>query len=203
MIPKALFVIGLLTCEVIRFPHRMRHKRAMQQGRVRDSRISGGDVALDLLAFSAMEILPLIFVFSGWLRFADLRLPPGLSASATLLGGLAFAAGLWLLRRAHRDLAANWTPTVQILESHRLITGGVYARIRHPIYAAVWLMALAQALLLHNWIAGPAGLLGFLLVYWIRVPREERMMEDHFGDEYRRYREHTPAILPRRTPPGR
>ncbi len=198
LLPKVLFTLGLILAEAIRFPHRRRHKREWQQGRLSDNRLSAPEFALDLLAFCGMEILPLLNVFTGWFDFADVHISRPAAAAATVMGTGVFAAGLWLLRRAHRELAANWTPTVQILQSQRLVTSGIYARLRHPIYAAVWLMALAQALLLHNGLAGPAGLLGFLPVYWIRVPREERMMQDHFGDEYRAYRERTGGILPRR-----
>jgi protein-S-isoprenylcysteine O-methyltransferase Ste14 len=48
--------------------------------------------------------------------------------------------------------------TLEVREQHALVTTGVYSRVRHPMYSA-W--ALAQALLLPNWIAGPAGLIGF------------------------------------------
>ena len=78
-----------------------------------------------------------------------------------------------------------------------LVTQGVYQYIRHPIYAAVWLTGLAQLSLLANWIAGLAGLLSFLPVYLVRVAREERMMLDHFGDEYRAYMNRTGTIMPR------
>ena len=74
---------------------------------------------------------------------------------------------------------------------------GVYRYIRHPIYAVVWLSSIAQALLLQNWIAGLAGLIFFLPVYLVRVPREEQMMLDHFGQEYQTYLEHTGRIFPK------
>lgn len=83
-----------------------------------------------------------------------------------------------------------------IAEEHKLVTEGVYAHIRHPIYVAVWLTGLAQLLMLANWIAGPACLILYLPVYLVRVPREEGMMRDHFGDEYRAYAERTGAIFP-------
>ena len=42
-----------------------------------------------------------------------------------------------------------------------LVTEGIYGRVRHPMYTAFWLWAVAQALLLPNWIAGFSGLIGF------------------------------------------
>jgi protein-S-isoprenylcysteine O-methyltransferase Ste14 len=65
------------------------------------------------------------------------------------------------------------------------------------MYASQALYSLAQALLLHNWIAGMAGVASFLSLYLVRVPREERMMLDHFGDAYRAYAARTGRIVPR------
>jgi protein-S-isoprenylcysteine O-methyltransferase Ste14 len=64
------------------------------------------------------------------------------------------------------------------------------------MYSAFWLWALAQALLLPNWIAGFSGLVGFGVLYFGRVGREERMMLDAFGDEYRAYAARTRRIIP-------
>jgi protein-S-isoprenylcysteine O-methyltransferase Ste14 len=61
----------------------------------------------------------------------------------------------------------------------------------------MWLWAVAQPLLLHNWIAGFGLILLFIPLYLIRVPREERMMLEHFGDEYRDYMRRTGRIFPR------
>jgi protein-S-isoprenylcysteine O-methyltransferase Ste14 len=107
------------------------------------------------------------------------------------------AASLWLLWRSHADLGRNWSPTLQIVQEQRLITEGVYGRIRHPIYAAIWLWGIAQALLPHNWIAGLAGLALFLPVYLYRMPREEQIMAEHFGEAYHAYASRTGRVLPR------
>ncbi|HOO53782.1 MAG TPA: hypothetical protein PLX30_06035, partial [Methanothrix sp.] len=60
------------------------------------------------------------------------------------------------------------------------------------------LWAVAQLLLLQNWIAGPAFLVASIPLYVARIPREEEMMLDQFGDEYRRYLERTGRVVPRR-----
>jgi protein-S-isoprenylcysteine O-methyltransferase Ste14 len=105
--------------------------------------------------------------------------------------------GIWLLWRSHVDLGRHWSPTLEVRDGHTLVTGGVFSRIRHPMYAAHWVWALGQILLLQNWIVGPSMLALFLPMYFYRVGREERMMLDHFGDEYRGYMKRTGRIVPR------
>jgi protein-S-isoprenylcysteine O-methyltransferase Ste14 len=65
------------------------------------------------------------------------------------------------------------------------------------MYTAFWLWTLAQAILLPNWIAGFAGILGFGTLYLIRVGREEEMLLETFGDEYRDYMRRTGRVIPR------
>ncbi len=117
--------------------------------------------------------------------------------SATGLGIIPFVyVALWLFYRTHKDLGRNWSVTLEVRDQHTLVTKGVYNRVRHPMYSAFWLWALAQALLLPNWIAGPAGLVGFGTLFLLRVQREEAMMIETFGEDYRRYMERTSRILP-------
>jgi protein-S-isoprenylcysteine O-methyltransferase Ste14 len=61
----------------------------------------------------------------------------------------------------------------------------------------MWLWGVAQVLLLQNWIAGLATLIFFGIVYFRRVPREEQMMIDNFGDEYRAYIQQTGRVFPK------
>ncbi|MHC4708716.1 MAG: isoprenylcysteine carboxylmethyltransferase family protein, partial [Planctomycetota bacterium] len=62
--------------------------------------------------------------------------------------------------------------------------------------AAHWLWAIAQLLLLHNLIAGPAMVVTFLPLYITRVPREEQMLLKHFGRQYRDYMTRTGRLIP-------
>lgn len=53
------------------------------------------------------------------------------------------------------------------------------------MYTSGWLLGIAQALLLWNWVVALAGLASFALLYFLRVRREEQMMLDRFGEAYR------------------
>jgi protein-S-isoprenylcysteine O-methyltransferase Ste14 len=111
--------------------------------------------------------------------------------------GLLFAiATLWMFRLTHKALGRNWSVSLDVREGHRLVTDGIYSRVRHPMYSAFWLWAVAQALLLPNWVAGFAGLVGFGTLFFGRVAREERMMLEMFGDSYRAYMERTDRVFP-------
>ena len=107
------------------------------------------------------------------------------------------AASLYIFWRSHVNLRHNWSPSLQISQEQTLITDGIYTYIRHPMYAAELLFCLGQLLLLPNWIAGLSGLFSFLLLYCVRVPQEEKMMEEAFGNAYVQYKKRTEAIIPR------
>ena len=186
---KIVFLIGFVVGSVVR----RLYARPNRRHDVADRRPQVADMLLMALAAAGFGILPLLYVLSPWLDFADYHLPAGLG----WVGVPVFAAALWLLWRSHVDLGRHWSATLQVRKDHSLVTTGVYSRIRHPMYAAHWLWGVAQALLLQNWLAGPAMLVFFVPLYLLRVRREEKMLLDHFGQEYRSYMGRTGRVIPR------
>ena len=138
-------------------------------------------------------ILPLFYIFSSWFDFADFFLPAWLR----WIGVVLFAGAAILLWKTHRDLGRNWTPTLGIREDHTLVTKGIFKSIRHPMYTAHLLWALAQPLILTNWIVGFSFLVTQILQYLLRIKPEEQMMLDLFGDQYQEYMNNTGRFLPR------
>lgn len=102
-----------------------------------------------------------------------------------------------MLWRTHRALGSNWSDSIELQDNHTLATTGIYARIRHPMYSAHLVIAIGQSLLLGNWIAGPSFLVLQLPFYPLRMPVEERLLLQRFGEEYRRYMERTGRLLPK------
>ena len=124
-------------------------------------------------------------------RFGWSHMPPVVALAGDLLVLLGWLA-LYYVFRANTYAAA----TIQLAPDHKIISTGPYALVRHPMYAGFWLMALGQALLLPNWVAGSAGLVGFGILFFGRVGREEAMMTAAFGEEYRAYMRRTARVVP-------
>jgi len=190
-----VFLIGAVIWFIIRIPARRRARKTAVKLSGRGLR----EKALMAVSLTGLGIIPLAYITSNlesarfrFLSFADRPFVPALA----WLGTLVFAASLWLFYRTHKDLGRNWSVSLDIRESHKLITSGVYALVRHPMYSAFWLWAIAQALLLPNWVAGFAGIVGFGILFFGRVGEEERLMCDAFGDEYRAYMRRTSRVLP-------
>jgi protein-S-isoprenylcysteine O-methyltransferase Ste14 len=187
-IAKAILVIGAVSWFVIRLPHQKRSWKT----KTRLDRRTLREKILLTCSFTGLGIIPFIYVFSGVPRFADYPFQPVLA----WLGTAMFAAALWLFFRVHRELGRNWSDSLEVREQHALVTGGLYRYVRHPMYTAFFMWAVAQALLLPNWIAGPAGLVGFGTLFLFRVGQEEQMMLDSFGEEYRAYMKRTARLIP-------
>ncbi|MEM7733630.1 MAG: protein-S-isoprenylcysteine O-methyltransferase, partial [Pseudomonadota bacterium] len=148
--------------------------------------------------FLSMGIIPVLYLATKGtafdvLAFANYNLPLGL----TVTGALLVPAFAYLFWRSHYDLGRNWSATLEMREDHNLVTNGVYKRVRHPMYSAIWIAAIAQPLLIHNLIGGALVVLAFGAMCILRIPQEEEMMISNFGEEYRDYMARTGRIFPK------
>jgi protein-S-isoprenylcysteine O-methyltransferase Ste14 len=186
---KIIWCAGVVAWFVIRYPHARRSRRTAKQ------RVAYRKLELVLLSISTLGlgIVPAIYVFSGQPRFASYPL----QTWQVFAGAVIFLASLVLFRRTHSALGRNWSVTLEVRENHALITDGIYKYVRHPMYSAFWLWAIAQAFLLPNWIAGFSGVVGFGTLYLMRVRHEEQMMLETFGNTYAEYAERTGRIFPK------
>jgi len=185
---EIIFFVGFVAGSVVRkvYTARSRGEKAVRRHKS----------TLDIVLISAAGgglAAPLLYLFSPWLDFANYDLPGWTGWVGTVI----FAGAILLLWRSHADLGRNWSATLKIRSGHSLVTGGIYRHIRHPMYAAHLLWAIAQVLLLANWIAGWALLVTFIPLYLVRAPKEERMMLEHFGEQYRSYISRTGRLIPR------
>lgn len=183
-----IWALMLVTWCAMRYPAMRRARR--QKTRV--DRRSALDISLLVTCTFGLVVMPIVWRLGIFDGFAD----RGQGIVLLILGTLTGIGFLWLFRRSHKDLGKNWSVTLEVREGHQLVTGGVYAHVRHPMYASFLLWGITQALLIPNWIAGLAGLVAVMALYAFRQSREEAMMRDTFGADYDAYCARTKRLVP-------
>lgn len=184
-----IWLTGYVGMTVIRIPHSMRNRANVVVEAHKDTQeafLIGG-------MLFAMMMLPLLHLATGCFALADYRLP----AWAMWTGAGLQLPFLWLFWRSHADLGRNWSPGLEVHDRHMLVTEGIYAKVRHPMYAALWLAVLAQPLLIQNWIAGFVVVPTYAAMWFLRVPVEEAMMRKTFGEDYDAYCRRAGRLFPK------
>ena len=146
-----------------------------------------------LLLFVSAAVIAAYAVAPRPLGWASLPLPEALRWTGLPLAVAAFA----LLEWAQSALGRNWSLRVQVLTSHELVISGPYRRVRHPMYAAGLLASVSVLLLSANWLVGGIWLVMCVWQFALRIPLEEKLMTEQFGDAYRQYARTTGRLIPR------
>jgi protein-S-isoprenylcysteine O-methyltransferase Ste14 len=144
-----------------------------------------GTVVLAVAAIAAIVLVGPLFapftVDAPWVR---------LIGSGVLLGSTLFA--IW----ARLALGSSWSVGPQAATDRGLRTDGPYAITRHPIYTGLLGMLLGSALLGglgQAIVIVPAG----LVIAWLKIRSEERLLLATFPEAYAAYRQRVPALIPR------
>ncbi len=113
------------------------------------------------------------------------------------LGVLLAVLPLFFLAWVHRHLDTQWSIALELQQGHKLITTGPYERIRHPMYLGVFVYTIGLVLISLDLLVA----VFFLFTIWVnyrRIPEEEQMMIDQFGEEYLEYVKRSGKLLPSR-----
>lgn len=131
-------------------------------------------------------------LLSVLLRRKQWPAPVSCATGAALIG----AAAAYGLPGTHA-LGRNRTPLPQPKSDGKLVTTGIYAHVRHPLYASVMAAGFGWALL---WRSGPALLLAAVQAIFLRekAKEEEARMCVRFPD-YAAYAKRVPRFLPQLT----
>lgn len=103
------------------------------------------------------------------------------------LGTILIIAGLSGIAAARYQLGRSFAIKA---EAHQLVTRGIYAKIRNPIYVSGIVFLAGLVLILHRpqlWLAMPV----IIVMQTVRARREARVLEAAFGEAYREYRRQT------------
>jgi len=100
---------------------------------------------------------------------------------------------LWWVQWA---LDIQFDGTLHTQADHNLIQHGPYHWVRHPMYTVLFLMGFGWFLLTANWFVVVPLMIGIALIVLSRVKKEEDMLMNLFGDDYRNYMKRTGRFLP-------
>lgn len=142
--------------------------------------------------FGLMAFLVMYLFGMKWIDAFRFPLPDWLRWAGFVFGLLAVA--FWTWTQIHLD--TQWSAQLQLTEGHHLVTTGPYALVRHPLYAGMFGWCLALTLLTANWIFLAICGLSIIGLAW-RIPKEEQMMLEAFGDEYKAYMQRTGRYFPK------
>jgi protein-S-isoprenylcysteine O-methyltransferase Ste14 len=142
--------------------------------------------------------IQMLAFFSAGFGGIHLALP---AASPLALGEAAAVAALMLLAlglftSAARAMGANWSIVARMREGHELVTAGVFAYLRHPIYTAIGSFLIAMAVAFGHEYALILALPLFAIGTGIRVHEEEKLLRGEFGAAYEDYAARVKRFLP-------
>jgi len=136
----------------------------------------------------------------GWVM-AAYRLSPLLYAASGMWRWVLYAAQLVIavviFRCVRQTGAGDFLGISQFhsatVHPRKLVTSGWYARVRHPLYLYSALFLALNPVMTARWFL----LTIFSVTYFIVGGLiEERRLLKEFGDEYRRYRQRVPFMIP-------
>ena len=154
-------------------------------------------VALALFAPFLFGGIILYAILPSWIMFLSIPLPDWFRLIMLGVAALSIPFTLW----GYRTLGKNWVHALdpsKFLQrkSETLVTSGPYQYARNPIYLGAFGFVIALALVAANWLLLLPALAIVTLIY-TRIGKEEAMLTDRFGDEYREYMKRTPRFIPR------
>jgi protein-S-isoprenylcysteine O-methyltransferase Ste14 len=145
-------------------------------------------------------------VWGGFIVIAFLLMWPFRSAHfytnwfAWAPAAIFFLLGFSIYRAAFQSFNRTQVSGLAELEPHRhrqqLITTGIRARVRHPIY-------LGHLCEIAGWCVGTGLVALYVLAVFavvtgaVMIRMEDRELEARFGEAYRKYRQRVPAVVPR------
>ncbi|MBD3173118.1 hypothetical protein GF326_11660 [Candidatus Bathyarchaeota archaeon] len=156
---------------------------------------SSNESPMSLWFILALSGSLLLFAESIALIAIDLRGVYGGELNIVSGGGLGFFLCGCLLHSWSVMVRGRYSVSWGMSDDHRLITDPPYSIVRHPSYLAYFLMIIGVTLTWRQW---------YTLLPWVAIPgyyqvskREEEMLLERFGDQYKRYREKVPGFIPR------
>ena len=149
-------------------------------------------IVVRLLGFLALVALLTSILHSSWITWSRLELPIWLRYWAGGVGAMTVPLLYWVFHTLGQNLSSD----IGSRNGQRIVTGGPYRWVRHPLYSVGTVFWIALSLVLANWAILLMSVLIFVLIVRRTRIEEEKLIEA-FGERYRVYRTLTGRFMPR------
>lgn len=170
--------------------------RGRPGGEVRRDPASLAGLALEAAAFAA------VFARRDAAHALPSAAPAPLAWAVVAFAAVLLAASALLADRSLAVLGAQWRVVASVGSEDRLVTEGPFARVRHPVYAAMLGALLGTGVLLSGPVTWASAAAAYLAGTAIRIRSEERLLRARFGAAHEAYARKVPALLPLRRRPA-
>jgi protein-S-isoprenylcysteine O-methyltransferase Ste14 len=192
LLPRALFfnltfLVAMIALALIRRRYWHRQREVLGQEFIK--RESTLTELRQLLAMVAFLVMILHTIKPGLMPAMEATLPYWVRGIGALLTVLAIGLLHWVTREAMTLL--------QPPHHRTLMTTGIYGVVRHPLYAASSVVAIAMTILSANWVVAGLALV-FIVDLVVRARRSDQRLAAEFGPAFTAYAASVPACIPRR-----
>ncbi|MHA1959534.1 MAG: methyltransferase [Candidatus Thorarchaeota archaeon] len=143
-----------------------------------------------ILGYLSTVILYLLAI--PWIQWTYVTVPSPVRWIGVFGAGLSVLLVAWI----HVNLGRQYSAELAIQEGHDLVTSGPYSRTRHPMYTVLNLFSISLSITTSSLLIILFAILVAIPFPWI-ARKEEEMLLEQFGDDYREYMERTGRFFPR------
>jgi protein-S-isoprenylcysteine O-methyltransferase Ste14 len=98
--------------------------------------------------------------------------------------------------KAHKNLGDSYSQEIAIVKEHKLVTNKLHRFIRHPQYVGQIMSDIGAGVALAGFIILPLVIFVEAPLLLLRARREDKLLENHFEDEWREYKKKSGFIIP-------
>ena len=139
-------------------------------------------------------LIPLVM----WKLSGDVDPETGRVITLVVLGVIGIALSIWSI--VYMKVVGKGNPMDAFNHevaprTSELMTGGPYKICRNPMLLGVFIFYIGLVIFLWSW-QSLAIFIAYVAIMMVQVSREEKRLEEDFGDAYREYKKKTKKIIP-------
>lgn len=116
-----------------------------------------------------------------------------------IIGLMLVIGGNITLYLAYHKLGIYWSyPFDGIKKRRKLVTSGIYSKIRHPVYLSFNLFCIGFIMILLDWLLLVLYIIGAIGLYFQAID-EEKILVEYFKEEYEKYKLNTGRFFAKHT----